>query len=420
MFAQAQAPKNKVLSQEEVIQAFTGGLEKQFSGQKVVVIIPDHTRSIPLAELFRLLVNVLRDVGKIDFLVALGTHPPLSEEQLCKLVGISQEERISEFRHIGLFNHSWNSPDTLIEVGKLSESRIKEIAGPFWHPTLGGDIPVTINQIIFQYDHILILGPTSPHEVAGFSGGAKYLFPGISGMKMINATHWMGALAGVGSTIGIKHTPVRNMIHAAAETVPIPITLIGLVVNEEGLDGVFIGDVYEAWSAAADLSSKCHIKWFDKPFKRVLSQALPMYDELWTCAKAFYKVEPVVGDGGEVIIYAPHLNYVSRTHGKYIYEVGYHVLEYFLSQWDRFEHIPLGVLAHSTHVRGDGKYKDGIESPRVKATLASQISEEDCRKLGLGYLDPGEVDITQWQNREDEGILFVPKAGEILYRLYQE
>ena len=419
MLAQAQAPRNELLGQEEVIQTLYRGLEHQISGQKVIVIIPDHTRSIPLAKLFHWLVDVLHDVERLDFLVALGTHPRLSEEQLCKLVDVTPEERLSEFKHIGFFNHTWDLPDTLIKIGVLPIDRIEEIAGPHWHPTLGEDIAVTINQIIFEYDHILILGPTSPHEVAGFSRGAKYLFPGISGRDMIDATHWLGALSGVRSTIGIKDTPVREMIQSAAKFVSVPITLIGMVVVEGWLAGLFIGDVREAWAAAADLSSERHIVWFDKPFMRVLSWAPPMYDELWTGAKAFYKVEPVVADGGEVIIYAPHLRIVSRTHGKYIYETGYHVLEYFLKLWDRFEHIPLGVLAHSTHLRGDGKYKGGIETPRVNVTLASQISGEDCRSLGLGYLDPGEVDIIQWQNREDEGILFVPKAGEILFRLGQ-
>jgi nickel-dependent lactate racemase len=189
-----------------------------------------------------------------------------------------------------------------------------------------------------------------------------------------------------------------------------------LVVIDDGLAGIFIGDLQEAWSAAADLSAQRHIRWFDKPFERVLSWAQPRYDELWTGAKAFYKVEPVVADGGEVVIFAPTLNVISKTHGNYIYKAGYHVLDYFLRQWEMFKDVPLGVLAHSTHLRGDGKFEGGTETPRVNVVLASQISQDDCHKLGLEYLDPREIDITQWQNREDEGILFVPKAGEILYR----
>jgi nickel-dependent lactate racemase len=146
MFAQAQAPNNGILSQAEVIQALYRGLENQFSGQKVLVIIPDHTRSIPLTNFFRWLVDVLHDVERLDFLVALGTHPRLSEEQLCKLVGIDQDARFSEYERIGLFNHTWDSPNALIEVGQLTKNKIKEIAEPYWHPTLDADVAVRINK----------------------------------------------------------------------------------------------------------------------------------------------------------------------------------------------------------------------------------------------------------------------------------
>lgn len=130
-----------------------------------------------------------------------------------------------------------------------------------------------------------------------------------------------------------------------------------------------------------------------------------------------YKLNPAVALGGEVIIYAPHLDVISHVHGKYIYEVGYHILPYLLNDWDRLKNIPLGVLAHSTHLRGSGMMENGIEKPNVHATLASKISAEDCACLNLGYLDPVKVNVDEWRDREDEGILYVPKAGEFLYRL---
>ncbi|MBK9054855.1 MAG: DUF2088 domain-containing protein [Chloroflexi bacterium] len=392
-------------------------LSGQHRGQKLLVLIPDHTRTIPLPQLFRYLVEILHDTRQLDFMVALGTHPALSPEHLHKLVGITAEEHETTFRHIGLLNHAWDSPDTLTTLAVMPQEQIREIVGERWHPTLGGDVAVNINRAVLAYDHILILGPTFPHEVVGFSGGAKYFFPGISGPDMINVTHWLGALAGVRGTIGIKETPVRDMIHAAAKHIPTPSTLIALVVVGQGLAGLFVGDYEEAWSAAADLSSERHIIWVDKPFQRVLSCAPPMYDELWTAGKAMYKLEPALAEGGELIIYAPHLDGVSHVHGKYIYEIGYHVLPYFLQQWDKFKHIPLGVLAHSTHVRGDGVFADGIEYPRASVTLATRLSRADCDQLALGYLNPDEVDAAAWQNREDEGVLYVPKAGEMLYRV---
>jgi nickel-dependent lactate racemase len=408
---------NTYLSKDEIDQLLHTALAGEFSNQRVLVLVPDHTRSLPLPMFFRSLIEVLHDVNQLDFMVALGTHPPLDETSMLRLMGITAEDRDTKFRTIGLLNHAWDDPEMLETIGTITQNEVKQIAGERWHPSLGGDLPVRINKAVFDYDYILILGPTFPHEVVGFSGGAKYLFPGISGPEMINKTHWLGALAGVRNTIGIIDTPVRAMIHAASEVLTTPVTLISLVVEGEGLTGMFVGDQRSAWRASAKLSSERHILWFDQPFRRVLSSAPPMYDELWTAAKAMYKVDPVVADGGEVIIYAPHLKEVSLTHGKYIYEVGYHVLEYFLKQWDKYKHVPLGVLAHSTHVRGDGRYEKGQEHARVKVTLSSQISEEDCERLSLGYLNPADVKIHEWENREIDGILYIPKAGETLYRV---
>jgi nickel-dependent lactate racemase len=393
------------------------GIQGKFSGKKVLVLIPDHTRSLPLPQLFRLLVEVLSNASQLDFMVALGTHPPLTTSQMLALVGITEEERRTRFVHVGLLNHQWDQVRALKQVGTLTSDRIKEIAGELWHPSLQGDVIVRINKHIFEYDELLILGPTFPHEVVGFSGGAKYLFPGISGPEMINTTHWLGALGGVMDTIGQKETPVRQIIHAAAEFVELPIILIALVVKDEGLAGIFIGDYLNAWEAAATLSSQVHVKWCDRPFQRVLSHAPEMFDELWTAAKAMYKLESVVADGGDLIIYAPHLEVVSQVHGKYIDEIGYHTTEYFLKQWDKFKHIPLGVLAHSTHVKGAGSYQNGVESPRIKVALATKISYEDCTRLNLGYMDLKSINVANWQNLEDQGILYVAKAGEVLYQL---
>jgi len=408
------------LTSDVIREKFSQGLEGKLSRAKVLVLIPDHTRSLPLPFLFETLVEVLHDAQQLDFMVALGTHPPLSEARLLKLIGITSEERSVQTTKIGLQNHAMDDPAGLQTIGLITQDEVKQIAGEHWHPSLGGDVPVRINKTVFDYDHVLILGPTFPHEVAGFSGGAKYLFPGISGPEMINTTHWLGALVGVADTIGIKETPVRAMIHSAADKLKVPVTLIALIVEQEGLTGIIIGDYLESWQAAADLSAQRHIRWVEQLYQRVFSSALPMYDELWTCAKAMYKLEPVVSVGGEVIIYAPQLNTVSHVHGKYIFEVGYHIRDYFLLDWERFKHIRLAVLAHSTHLRGSGVMENHVERPNLRVTLASQIPPEDCENLNLGYQDPDSIEIEDWQNRSDEGILFVPKAGEILYKLKGE
>lgn len=417
MLSQLTSPEAQTLSYTEVRDAVYRALEHRFSNQRVLVLVPDHTRSLPLPFLFRVLVEALSGTKQLDFLVALGTHPALSQDALNKLMGITEAERTTVYRHIGLLNHAWDDPAALATIGTLDKDQVRQIAGDHWHASLPESVEVRINKIALEYDHLLILSPVFPHEVVGFSGGAKYLFPGISGPEMINATHWLGALAGVVGTIGIKDTPVRSMIHAAAQHFMTPTTLIALVVEGVELSGIFTGDIYEAWSEAADLSAIRHIHWSDKPFQRVLSCSPAMYDELWTAAKAMYKLEPAVAVGGEVVIYAPHLDTVSHVHGKYISEIGYHTLPYFLQDWERFKHIPLGVLAHSTHLRGSGRIVSGIEKPNVRVTLASKIPPEECAHLNLGYMDPARVNFEDWKDREGEGILYVPRAGEILYRL---
>ncbi len=219
-------------------------------------------------------------------------------------------------------------------------------------------------------------------------------------------------------TIGIKDTPVRRVIQRAAAFVPRPVLVIALALKGHDLHGLYIGSYDEAWSKAADLWAQLNIIHVDRPFQRVLSMPSAKYDDLWTAAKAMYKTEPAIADGGEVIIYAPHLTEISYTHGKLIEQVGYHVKEYFLKQWDRFKDVPGSILAHSTHVKGMGSYdaETHVESPRIQVTLATGIPAKRCRKVNLGYADYHQIDPLDWEGREQDGILLVRNAGEMLYR----
>jgi nickel-dependent lactate racemase len=279
---------------------------------------------------------------------------------------------------------------------------------------------VTINKLIFAYDLVLVCGPVFPHEVVGFSGGNKYFFPGISGPEVINFTHWLGALITSYDIIGTKHTPVRAVIDRAAAMIDMPKMACCFVVKGYDLHGLYLGEMKEAWAEAATLSAQINIHYEARPFNKVLAIMPDLYDDIWTAAKGMYKMEPVIADGGEVIIYAPHINEVSYSHGADIDEIGYHVRDYFVKQWERFRDKPWGVLAHSTHVRGQGIFANGVETPRIQVTLATGIPPERCRQINLGYRDPATINLAEWQNREDEGILVVPRAGELLYRLAAE
>lgn len=409
------AEPGATLAEDDVRQALHEAFGGRHEGERVLVLIPDGTRSLPLPMLFPAMIDALDGARELTFMVALGTHPPMEEEALHRLVGMGAEE-LSAHPRVRLVNHAWSDPGALTSLGTLERDQVRELAGEHWHPTLGGDVDVRINRAVLEHDHVIILGPTFPHEVVGFSGGAKYFFPGVSEADMINVTHWLGAMAGVRRTIGERDTPVRAMIHAAYALVPTPTTLAALVVEGGDLSGLFVGEPVATWHAAADLSAQRHVRWVDRPFRQVLSVAPPMYDELWTAGKAMYKLEPALAEGAELIIFAPHLREISRVHGRWIREVGYHVLPYFLEQWERFRHVPLGILAHSTHVRGDGRFEDGVERPRAQVTLASQIPRDECEALNLGWRDPDAIEPDAFREREEEGILYVPKAGEILYK----
>ena len=413
------ANTERSLSDIEIRELLSEGIgQLDLTGRRVLVVIPDGTRTAPIGLLFSLLGDVLGSkVEALDYLIALGTHPPMDDAAKSRLLGTSVVD--GKAGRSRVFNHRWESPDTFATLGTIPASEVAaETDG-----MLEMDIAVRLNRLVGDeegntpYDHILVCGPVFPHEVAGFSGGNKYFVPGVAGQEVIDATHWVGALVTSQSIIGVRETPVRRLIDRAASFIPTPRSLIALVMHGQNLHGIFMGGMEDAWRAATELSAELDIVWVDQPFQRVLSVMPEMYDDIWTGAKGMYKLEPAIADGGEVVIYAPHITEVSYVHGHYLDEVGYHVRDYFTAQWDRFKHIPWGVLAHSTHLRGGGTFIDGVEKARIRVTLATGIPRERCEAIGLGYLDPATVDFSDWEGREDEGIVLVPRAGEQLFRV---
>ncbi len=277
---------------------------------------------------------------------------------------------------------------------------------------------MALNRAVVDHDVALVVGPVFPHEVVGFSGGNKYFFPGIAGQQIIDLTHWVGALITSSEIIGTRGiTPVRALINEAADMIPSQ-KLALCVVAKSGtpdLHAVTFGTTETAWAAAAEVSAETHVRYLDAPVKRVVSIIPTKYEDIWTAAKGFYKLEPVVADGGEVILYAPHVTEISAVHTE-IYEIGYHCRDYFVKQWDRFKDIHWGVLAHSTHLRGAGTYDEVAgERCRVDVTLVTGIPEDKVRGANLGYIAPADFDLAAYE--ADPETLVVPNAGEVLFRL---
>jgi nickel-dependent lactate racemase len=411
---------HEVLTEQQVRTFITAQLAgRRFEGRSVCVLVPDATRSCPLPMLLAAIHGALhRQVSRLTVLVALGTHAPMTEDELAAHLGYSPGSRAEGgaalYPGLTVLNHEWWKPETNVSVGVIDAHRIGELSNGLLHEP----VDVRVNRAVVEHDVTLIVGPVFPHEVVGFSGGNKYLFPGVSGQEVIDVSHWLGALISSASIIGtLGVTPVRALINEAAALIPSERLALCVVVESgaSSLNAVAFGEPEAAWALAAEVAAITHIRYLAAPVRRVLSIIPTKYDDMWTAAKGFYKVEPIVADGGQVVIYAPHVREISRMHPE-LNEIGYHCRDYFLKQWDSFRDLHWGVLAHSTHLRGAGTYDaEHGEHDRVTVTLATGISEDVVRAANLDYLDPADIDPAVWA--EDPDTLVVPQAGEVLYRL---
>jgi nickel-dependent lactate racemase len=384
-------------------------------GKSVCLVIPDGTRSSPLPLLLRCVHAALAGrVSRMTAVVALGTHVAMSEAALAKHLGYTEGALEATYPGLTVINHEWDEPETFVTLGTISAGRVEELSGGL----LSVPAEVALNRVVVDHDVALVIGPVFPHEVVGFSGGNKYFFPGIAGQQIIDLTHWVGALITSSRIIGsLGITPVRALIDEAAAMIPSRRLALCVVAasGSHDLHAASFGTPESAWAAAALISAETHVRYLDAPVKRVVSLIPEKYEDIWTAAKGFYKLEPVVADGGEVILYAPHVTEISVVHRE-IYDIGYHCRDYFVKQWDRFAGIHWGVLAHSTHLRGAGTY-DPVEGERcrVDVTLVTAIPPEAVRGANLGCISPSDFDLAAYE--ADPDTLVVPNAGETLFRL---
>lgn len=405
-----------VLTEKQVAAFIADALGTvDLDGRSVCLVVPDSTRSCPLPLLLHAVHRALHGrVSRMTAIVALGTHAPMDAAHLAEWTGAADATHTEYLPGLTVRNHEWWEPQTFVSLGEISAERIGELSGGLLHQ----GVHVRINRAVIEHDVALVIGPVFPHEVVGFSGGNKYFFPGVCGQEVIDLSHWLGALITSAEIIGTRGiTPVRALINEASAM--LPSTRLALcLVTESGTGDVHMmsfGTPEQSWALAADVATQTHIRYLDSPVRRVLSVIPSRYDDIWTAAKGFYKLEPVTADGGEVILYAPHITEIAAMHPE-INAIGYHCRDYFVKQWDRFSDLPWSVLAHSTHLRGAGTWDEvSGERDRVTVTLATAIPESVVRAANLNYLDPVTVDIAAFE--ADPGTLVVPQAGEDLYRL---
>jgi lactate racemase len=387
-------------------------------GSSVLAIVADKTRDDNTDILFPLAAQVLADrkIAKLDALVAQGTHAPMSDEDKRTKIGAVGSTQVPGLYNI--FDHDWADPKALVTIGKLDAVRVEEIAGGL----IDRSIELKVNRLLAPglYDTVLIFGTTAPHEVAGFSGGAKYFFPGVAGPELTHATHWLGALASIEKVIGRVETPTRHLFEAAADFVPARVISLNSVVTRDSgrlrTHALFCGDFRQAVRKAADVSRHLHIKYTGRKYKRVVALLDEHYDDLWVGGKASYRIGPVIEEGGALIIFAPQLTKISETHGKLIMRYGYSPLERIQELVSQSEELRqnLCVAAHLAHVSFAGRrLADGTLAPRYSITLASAVDSDTCRQVNLRYMDPRTFRREDYEG--DADTLIVEQAGRDLY-----
>jgi lactate racemase len=396
--------------EEFLQQAF---IKWDMTGQKVLIIVPDSTLTLPMPLFFRLIHDGLASKAKsIDYLLASGTHAPMSKEDINKNFGITPRQLAGIYKDVNIFTHQWNLPESFATLGTISEEETNSLTSGM----LKAELPVRFNRKVLNYDMIIVLEPVAPHELAGFSGGNKLFISGIGSPEVMNFTSWLGALHSRRDITGRMDTSVRAVIDRAASFIPASRLHICPVVKELGVSGLFIGEHDEAWPKAAGLSAQVHIVYSGKRYSKVIALLPEGYTDLWIGVKGLQKVEQIVKDDGEVIIYAPHIRGLSFAHGMLLEQIGYHVRDYFMKKWDNYKGYPLMVLAHSTLMKPDGRYEEGKEYPRIAASLATGISPHICKKINVNYLNPTEINNDNFEAGQNEDFLIIPNAGEILYR----
>ncbi len=400
---------------------------KDFSGVKRVLLIhPDYTRIDFTNKIVPLIYQELKSKGmeKIDSLNAGGTHREMTEIEIREKLGLSSRINFNHF-----YNHEYNNPGQLVTVGEISSSFVEEKT----NGELSQSIPVVVNKLITEgYDLIIALSGTLPHEAAGYAGGLKVFFPGISGPEVIDLLHWAAVLIGIPRIIGTVNNPTREVINEGSSYIFSKIkapTISFNMVFEEGEKevipkGIYIGRGYEGfietYQKAAKASSRLHIIYIDQPPKFAVQVIDKSYDEIWTAGKGSYKLQSpgVMAKGGEIIIYAPHINcFHSRWKMNLaLRQIGYHCKDYVKRYLKLNPEFSKNIAAHVINVRGAGNFdvNSGKEEFDFKITLATGISQEICELVGLGYRNPDSI------HREDfigPGKLWIENGGKYLYKI---
>jgi len=388
--------ENTVIGQNELEKGLYTALDKLGSRKKVLVIPPDCTRFHSRAgEITSLLYKYYKTDLK-DILPALGTHEPMTGEQIDEMFpGVPGE----------LFRiHNWRKD--VVTVGTVPGEYISEITGG----ALDYSWPAQLNKLVFSGGHDLILsvGQVVPHEVIGMANYNKNLFVGTGGPEGINKSHFVGAVHGIERILGKADNPVRRMLNYASEHFikHLPVVYIHTVVGRDDsgklvIRGLFIGDDPDVFTLAASLSLKVNFTVFEKPLRKVVVYLDPSeFKSTWLGNKSIYRTRMAMADDGELIVLAPGLKEFGEDKeiDRLIRKYGYRGTPATLEALRQNEELKqnLSAAAHLIHGSTEGRFsvtycpgnltQEQIESVNFKyADLNETIKKYDPGKLKEGF-----------------------------------
>jgi nickel-dependent lactate racemase len=365
-----------VFHSDEIKDVIFSTLDRLGRRGKVLVIPPDFTRFHSRAgELTKYVYDYYGD-RLTDILPALGTHFPMTGEEIAKMFpGVP----VSLFRV-----HKWR--EDVVTVGTVPGNFVSEISeGAVDYP-----VPIQVNRLLVEggYDLNLSLGQVVPHEVIGMANYNKNIFVGVGGAECINKSHFIGATYGMERIMGRALSPVRKVLNYASEhfTANLPILYLQTVISG-GIDGLqmrglYIGDDYECFEKAAGLSLETNFRMMDREMKKVVVYLDPEeFRSTWLGNKSIYRTRMAIADNGELIVLAPGLHQFGEDpiNDKLIRKYGYvhtpQVLNYVKENEDLQN--GLGVAAHLIHGTSEGRFNITY--------CPGQLSQQEIESVGYQY-----------------------------------
>lgn len=407
MILYAEGSEHKSFSPAEIQEALYSAFDKLGMKKNVLAIPPDFTRYHSMAG--ELTCSAYKYYGKrvSAILPALGTHAPMSGGEIDKMFpGIPGELFIE---------HKWK--EDLFTIGEVPSGFVHEVS----EGMLNYSWPAQVNKILVNggFDLILSIGQVVPHEVIGMANYNKNIFVGTGGREGINKSHFLGAVYGMERIMGRADTPVRKVLNYASDNFAreLPIIYILTVIgrNETGrlsLKGLYIGDDYECFKLAADLSLKVNFQILEKPLKKVVVYLDPTeFKSTWLGNKSVYRTRMAIDDGGELIILAPGLREFGedREIDRLIRKYGYKTTPEILAFTEKNDELKenLSAAAHLIH---------GSSEERFTITYCpGHLSKEEIESVNFRHADLDEM-IKRYNPAElSEGFNRLKDGEEIFY-----